>query len=66
MYCTLQAPFNKKMAFDAGDAGLGLLANSLQLGCDCLGTIKYFDGIVSNVKGASVKFIGFSVSDYWV
>ena len=32
-----------KNAFDAGEAGLGRLANSLELGCDCLGTIHYFD-----------------------
>jgi primary-amine oxidase len=32
-----------KNAFDAGEYGLGKLANSLELGCDCLGTIHYFD-----------------------
>lgn len=32
-----------KSAFDAGEYGLGKLANALQLGCDCLGTIHYFD-----------------------
>lgn len=32
-----------KSAFDAGEYGLGRLANSLQLGCDCLGHIHYFD-----------------------
>jgi primary-amine oxidase len=32
-----------KSAFDAGEYGLGRLANSLELGCDCLGHIYYFD-----------------------
>lgn len=32
-----------KSAFDAGEYGLGRLANSLELGCDCLGQIHYFD-----------------------
>lgn len=32
-----------KSAFDAGEYGLGKLANQLELGCDCLGHIRYFD-----------------------
>ncbi|MGY3697627.1 primary-amine oxidase [Bradyrhizobium sp. USDA 3240] len=32
-----------KSAFDAGEYGLGMLANALELGCDCLGNIQYFD-----------------------
>lgn len=32
-----------KSAFDAGEYGLGKLANSLELGCDCLGNVHYFD-----------------------
>ncbi|WAC27187.1 primary-amine oxidase [Ancylobacter sp. SL191] len=32
-----------KSAFDAGEYGLGRLANQLELGCDCLGHIHYFD-----------------------
>lgn len=34
---------NRKNAFDVGEYGVGRLANSLSLGCDCLGTIRYFD-----------------------
>jgi primary-amine oxidase len=30
-------------AFDIGEYGIGVLANSLELGCDCLGEIRYFD-----------------------
>lgn len=33
------------------DYGLGVSANSLELGYDCLGTIKYFDGVLTNTKG---------------
>ncbi|MBJ6135195.1 primary-amine oxidase [Ochrobactrum sp. Q0168] len=32
-----------KCAFDAGEFGLGKLANQLELGCDCLGHIHYFN-----------------------
>jgi len=32
-----------KHALDAGEFGLGMLANSLKLGCDCLGVITYMD-----------------------
>jgi primary-amine oxidase len=32
-----------KSAFDAGEYGLGKMANALELGCDCLGLIRYFD-----------------------
>ena len=30
-------------AFDIGEYGIGILANSLELGCDCLGEIRYLD-----------------------
>ena len=32
-----------KHALDASEALLGYLANSLSLGCDCLGEVRYFD-----------------------
>ena len=32
-----------KSAFDVGEWGLGRMADSLTLGCDCLGEIYYFD-----------------------
>jgi hypothetical protein len=32
------------------DYGLGNCANSLELGCDCLGNIHYFDGVLNNSK----------------
>jgi primary-amine oxidase len=40
-----------KNAFDAGEWGLGRLANSLKLGCDCLGTIHYFDAVLATEQG---------------
>ncbi len=40
-----------KNAFDAGEYGLGKLANSLELGCDCLGNIHYFDVPVADDNG---------------
>jgi primary-amine oxidase len=33
----------RKNAFDVGEYGVGMLANSLKLGCDCLGEISYLD-----------------------
>jgi primary-amine oxidase len=41
----------RKNAFDAGEYNLGALANSLELGCDCLGEIRYFDGVVCDSHG---------------
>ena len=37
-----------KNAFDAGEWGLGRMANSLDLGCDCLGEIHYLDAVFAN------------------
>ena len=39
-YADPRHPFHKKAAFDLGDAGAGMMANNLQLGCDCLGSIQ--------------------------
>ncbi len=41
----------RKNAFDEGEVGLGWLANSLELGCDCLGEIHYFDAVVADNGG---------------
>ncbi|HEY5097799.1 MAG TPA: primary-amine oxidase [Acidimicrobiales bacterium] len=40
-----------KNAFDVGEWGLGRLANSLALGCDCLGEITYLDAVFSSEHG---------------
>lgn len=34
-----------------GDYGLGFCANSLELGCDCLGHIHYFDAVLNDAQG---------------
>ena len=41
----------RKNAFDIGEYGLGPLTNSLELGCDCLGEIRYFDVELCNDQG---------------
>ena len=43
-----------KNAFDAGEWGLGRMANSLKLGCDCLGVIHYFDAVLADRAGRPV------------
>jgi primary-amine oxidase len=42
---------SKKNAFDVGEYGIGRMANSLRLGCDCVGTIHYFDAHMVNMAG---------------
>jgi primary-amine oxidase len=42
---------NWKNAFDAGEWGLGRMANSLKLGCDCLGEIRYLDFVFADERG---------------
>ena len=44
----------RKNAFDVGEYGVGTLANSLTLGCDCLGEIHYFDAAMTNSRGLVV------------
>ncbi|MBC8102117.1 MAG: primary-amine oxidase, partial [Cytophagales bacterium] len=41
----------RKNAFDVGEFGVGILANSLTLGCDCLGEIRYFDAVMADAWG---------------
>jgi len=38
-------------AFDIGEYGIGILTNSLELGCDCLGEIRYFDAHLADDQG---------------
>jgi primary-amine oxidase len=40
-----------KNAFDIGEYGLAAYVNSLALGCDCLGEIRYLDAIVHDSQG---------------
>lgn len=46
-----RSPYHRKQAFDFGDVGGGITANELKLGCDCLGSIKYFDACFVDVNG---------------
>ncbi len=41
--------------FDAGEYLLGKNANHLELGCDCLGVIRYLDGYVADDHGHPVR-----------
>ncbi|KAK3674803.1 hypothetical protein LTR78_005147 [Recurvomyces mirabilis] len=54
-YADPRNPYHRKQAFDFGDGGLGHCTNNLELGCDCLGVIKYFDGVVVGPDGTGVK-----------
>jgi primary-amine oxidase len=42
---------NDRAVFDGGEINMGTLANSLQLGCDCLGEIRYVDAVVADADG---------------
>lgn len=53
-YADPRHPFHKKAAFDLGDAGAGIMANNLKLGCDCLGSIHYLSAILSNDHGLPI------------
>ncbi|KAI0077943.1 hypothetical protein K474DRAFT_1660954 [Panus rudis PR-1116 ss-1] len=43
-YAAPEHPHARKHAFDAGEYGMGTMANELSLGCDCLGQIHYLPG----------------------
>ena len=47
-------PYYRRNAFDIGEYGLGSLTNSLELGCDCLGEVRYFDAVLCNARGEAV------------
>jgi primary-amine oxidase len=44
----------RRNAFDVGEYGIGMLANSLELGCDCLGEIRYFDVAGHDSRGQTM------------
>lgn len=50
-YADPRSPYHRKQAFDLGDVGAGIMANNLALGCDCLGSIYYIDGLLSDSAG---------------
>jgi primary-amine oxidase len=44
----------RKNAFDVGEYGMGMCANSLRLGCDCLGYIQYLDAHMTDSRGGAL------------
>jgi len=45
----------RKNAFDVGEYGMGMCANSLRLGCDCLGHIHYLDAHLTDSRGKPLR-----------
>ena len=41
----------RRTAFDIGEWGLGFMTTSLELGCDCLGEIRYLDATLHDAAG---------------
>jgi primary-amine oxidase len=41
----------RRTAFDVGEWGLGFMTTSLELGCDCLGEIRYLDAALHDSRG---------------
>ena len=50
-YGTPERSHFRKNVFDSGEIGFGRMANSLALGCDCLGVIHYLDAVVPDLFG---------------
>ncbi|MGZ4430291.1 MAG: primary-amine oxidase [Gaiellales bacterium] len=46
---------HRKNAFDIGEYGIGAMANSLELGCDCLGEIRYLDAHLCDSRGNAIE-----------
>jgi primary-amine oxidase len=44
----------RKNAFDVGEYGMGMCANSLKLGCDCVGHIVYLDADLCDSRGGAL------------
>lgn len=53
-YAETMFPHPRKFAFDVGEYGTGMLANSLKIGCDCLGSISYLDGTFLGLEGQPI------------
>lgn len=59
----------RKNAFDVGEYGMGMCANSLRLGCDCLGHIVYLDAHLCDSRGKTLtipKAICIHEEDYGI
>ena len=44
----------RKNAFDVGEYGMGMCANSLKLGCDCVGHIAYLNADLCDSRGGQL------------
>ena len=44
----------RRTAFDIGEWGLGFMTQSLELGCDCLGEIRYLDAVLHDIARRAV------------
>lgn len=49
-----EPPHHQKQAFDVREYGMGLMTNSLRLGCDCKGIIQYLNRVISDQQGTPV------------
>jgi primary-amine oxidase len=45
----------RKNVFDLGEFGLGIWTNSLELGCDCLGEVRYLDATINDEDGRASR-----------
>jgi len=52
-YGTPERSHYRKNVFDSGEIGFGRMANTLTVGCDCLGAIRYFDAVVPDLFGGT-------------
>lgn len=46
-----RVPYHRKSAYDLGEGGAGCTSNDLELGCDCLGAVRYFDRWMNDHEG---------------
>jgi len=54
-YAETRGDHYRNHSFDLGEGGLGNCVNSLELGCDCVGEIYYFDVDLTNARGEVVR-----------
>ena len=45
----------RRTAFDIGEWGLGFMTTSLELGCDCLGEIRYLDAVLHTARASRTR-----------
>ncbi len=54
-YAETRGDHYRNHSFDAGEGGLGNSVNALELGCDCVGEIHYFDVHMADARGEVVR-----------